>query len=227
MIKTKKNIIVVIPARKGSQGLKNKNLKKIKSKSLVEICIETAKKVKLINFIAVSTDSKKIQIISKKKNVWCEKLRPKNISLKNSQTNLAILHALNNIKKKFDYIIELQPTYLFRKPETIKKAIHKLINNKEYDSLISIVKIQNTAHPEYVIQKKIDLLRFKKSATKFNRHYLKEYYQPIGLILMTKYEKFIKTHDMLNGNIVGIDITSKKEAHDINDYFDLKVARNY
>ena len=43
---------------------------------------------------------------------------------------------------------------------------------------------------------------------------------------MTKYEKFIKTHDMLNGNIVGIDIT-KKEAHDINDYFDLKVARNY
>ena len=44
---------------------------------------------------------------------------------------------------------------------------------------------------------------------------------------MTKYEKFIKTHDMLNGNIVGIDITSKKEAHDINDYFDLKVARNY
>ena len=180
MIKTKKNIIVVIPARKGSQGLKNKNLKKIKSKSLVEICIETAKKVKLINFIAVSTDSKKIQIISKKKNVWCEKLRPKNISLKNSQTNLAILHALNNIKKKFDYIIELQPTYLFRKPETIKKAIHKLINNKEYDSLISIVKIQNTAHPEYVIQKKIDLLRFKKSATKFNRHYLKEYYQPIG-----------------------------------------------
>ncbi len=227
MIKTKKNIIVVIPARKGSQGLKNKNLKKIKSKSLVEICIETAKKVKLINFIAVSTDSKKIQVISKKKNVWCEKLRPKNISLKNSQTNLAILHALNNIKKKFDYIIELQPTYLFRKPETIKKAIHKLINNKEYDSLISIVKIQNTAHPEYVIQKKIDLLRFKKSATKFNRHYLKEYYQPIGLILMTKYEKFIKTHDMLNGNIVGIDITSKKEAHDINDYFDLKVARNY
>ena len=121
--------------------------------SLVEICIETAKKVKTINFIAVSTDSKKIQIISKKKNVWCEKLRPKNISLKNSQTNLAILHALNNIKKKFDYIIELQPTYLFRKPETIKKTILKLINNKEYDSLISIVKIQNTAHPEYVIQK--------------------------------------------------------------------------
>ena len=198
MIKTKKNIIVVIPARKGSQGLKNKNLKKIKSKSLVEICIETAKKVKLINFIAVSTDSKKIQIISKKKNVWCEKLRPKNISLKNSQTNLAILHALNNIKKKFDYIIELQPTYLFRKPETIKKAIHKLINNKEYDSLISIVKIQNTAHPEYVIQIDLqDLRNLQINSTTLFKRILSTDRSHIN----TKYENY-KNSRYVNENIV-------------------------
>ena len=225
MIETKKKIIAIIPARIGSQGIKYKNLKKVNKKTLLEICIQTAKSIKEINDIAVSTDSKKIQKISKKNGVWCEKLRPKNISKNNSQTNLAILHVLKKMNKKFDYVIELQPTYLFRKKLTVRKAIKKLIENKKYHSLISIVKISNTSHPDFIITKKKDILYYKTPATKFNRHYIKTYYQPTGHILMSKYESLMKKKNMLNGNVIGIEITDKKEMHDINDKFDLKFAR--
>ena len=153
MIKTKK-IIAVIPARIGSKGIKYKNLKKVNGKSLVEICIKNAKSVKEISKVAVSTDSKKIQSLSKKLGVWCEKLRPKNLSKKNSKTNQALLHVVKEINEQFDYIIELQPTYLFRKKETLSKAINMLIKNEKYNSLISIVKIQDTSHPDFVISKK-------------------------------------------------------------------------
>ncbi len=225
MIKTKKKIIAIIPARIGSQGIKYKNLKKVKGKSLLEICIKNTKKVKQISEIAVSTDSKKIQQLSKKYGAWCEKLRPKNISRKNSQTNLALLHTLKEINKKFDYVIELQPTYLYRKKETLSRAIEKLINNKKYESLISIVKIEDTSHPDFVINKKDNQLKFKISATNFNRYYLKPFYKPIGLILMSKYKNFIQKKDMLNGRVMGLEITEKKEMHDINDPIDLKFAK--
>ena len=49
-------IIAFIPARKGSKGLKNKNFRKINGKSLLEITINSAKKVKIIDNIYISTD---------------------------------------------------------------------------------------------------------------------------------------------------------------------------
>ena len=41
---TKKNLIAFIPARSGSKTIKNKNLKKIKNHSLVDITIVSFKK---------------------------------------------------------------------------------------------------------------------------------------------------------------------------------------
>ena len=70
-IKMKKiRVLAIIPARKGSKGLKNKNIRKLKGKSLVEHAIIQAKISKFITDISVSTDSKKIKQnpILKKKN---------------------------------------------------------------------------------------------------------------------------------------------------------------
>ena len=51
MIKKKINIIAFIPAKKNSQDLKNKNLKRLNKLSLVELAILGAKKSKFINKI--------------------------------------------------------------------------------------------------------------------------------------------------------------------------------
>lgn len=49
------NILALIPARKGSTSIKNKNLVKIDNKPLIYFPIKVAKKSKLINRIIVST----------------------------------------------------------------------------------------------------------------------------------------------------------------------------
>ena len=57
-------IICLIPARYGSKGVVNKNIKMIKGKPLIVHAIEKAKKSKIFSKIIVSTDHKKIQKIS-------------------------------------------------------------------------------------------------------------------------------------------------------------------
>ena len=95
MIETKK-IIAIIPARIGSKGVKFKNIKKVKNLTLIQRTINQLKKLKLINTIAISTDSKIIQKIAIKNGIWCKNLRPKSISGDKSHTFEAIDHVLTN-----------------------------------------------------------------------------------------------------------------------------------
>ena len=60
-----KKILCVIPARKNSQGLKNKNIQKIKNKPLIFFPISAALKSKYIDKIYVNSDSKEILKIAK------------------------------------------------------------------------------------------------------------------------------------------------------------------
>ena len=64
MFKNKK-IVAIIPAREGSQGIKNKNIKKLNGHPLISYSISSAKKSKLIDKVFVTTDGKKISKISK------------------------------------------------------------------------------------------------------------------------------------------------------------------
>lgn len=61
----KKKIFAVIPVRKGSQRVKNKNLRKFNKKNLLIYKIEKLKKVKHINEIIVNTDSEEAIDIAK------------------------------------------------------------------------------------------------------------------------------------------------------------------
>jgi CMP-N-acetylneuraminic acid synthetase len=221
----KLKIIAIIPARKGSKGLKNKNILKINGKTLLEYAIINAKESKYINFVTVSTDSKRIQSIAKKNNVNCEKLRPKIISGDRSSINDAIKDSLKNIKFKPDYIVELHPTYIFRKTQTIDKAIELLIKNKKYDSLISINEIKNTCHPDFVISMKNLEINYKKSPTNFNRQFLTPRFSSLGLILISKFSSFQENKSMIGKKCIGFVVNNSKEIVDINNKIEFEFAK--
>ena len=103
-----------IPARGGSKGIKNKNLKKILNRTLLEISIDHAKKSNIFDLILVSSDSSKILNIAKKSHVSIYKRSKKNSS-DISSTDDALYETLKNFNSNCDYIVILQVTSPLRK----------------------------------------------------------------------------------------------------------------
>ena len=95
-------ILVIIPARKGSKGIRKKNLAKINGKPLIHFTFDLCKKIKNVSKFCLTTDSKDIINYSKKFKVISSPFkRPSYLSKDNSKLSEAILHTLEfyRIKK--------------------------------------------------------------------------------------------------------------------------------
>ncbi len=139
------NIIAIIPSRSGSKSIKNKNLQKINGKTLLQRSIEFATSLKHISKIVVSTDSSYYQKLAVKYGADCPFLRPKKLANDLSNDIDVFYHCLNWLKKNENYnsdiVINLRPTYPFRKKKDFEFAINKILNNQYIDSVKSVCKI--------------------------------------------------------------------------------------
>lgn len=138
---SKKKILALIPARGGSKGIKNKNIKLFNGKPLIEWTIRSALNSKLIDKIVVSSDSNKILNISKKLGADVI-LRPKNISGDKATTESVIKHCVKYFKNFYQTIVLLSPTSPLRKKNDIDKAI-KFFYKKKLDSCFSGSKLND------------------------------------------------------------------------------------
>jgi len=137
-------IVALIPARKGSKRIKRKNLRNLVGKPLIDWTIKTAKKVKNINSIFVSTDDEQIIKYCKKKNINVPWKRPKSLSGDKVNSVSVALHFLNWYEKKYskiDGLLLLQPTSPFRKKSSIIKAI-KLFKKNKNKAIVSFSRIK-------------------------------------------------------------------------------------
>jgi CMP-N-acetylneuraminic acid synthetase len=147
--------LCLIPARKNSKGIKNKNLKIFNKKPLIYWTIKVAKKCKYINRIIVSTDSKKIASYSKTLKVDVPFIRPKNISKDKTEMIEVVQHLTkftDTEKYNFDALIILQPTSPLRQVSDLNKAC-KIFSKKKWDSLISIIQIPHQFNNNLTLKK--------------------------------------------------------------------------
>ena len=96
----KKKILALIPARKGSKSIINKNLLKIKNQTLVEIAIKSAKNSKFLSNIIVTSDDVRIINLAKKNKIKTIKRKKKLSGDKTLMYNVV----LDVVKKSFEQI---------------------------------------------------------------------------------------------------------------------------
>jgi CMP-N-acetylneuraminic acid synthetase len=143
-------ILCVIPARSGSKGLPDKNIKCLNNIPLIGLAGIVSNKCNLISKTIISTDSLKYQKIAKKYFIESPFLRPNNLSgdfisdlevLKHSLIESELIY-----KTTFDYVVMLQPTSPFRNSLIIESVINHLIKN-DFDSVWTISEIDKKFNP--------------------------------------------------------------------------------
>ena len=140
-MKKKRIIWAIIPARSGSKGLKDKNITKFLGKPLLEHSINFAKKLKFIDKIILSTDSKKYKKIGLKSGAEVPFLRSKEASKSDSMEEDVledIRKKLIKIKEKLpDHILWLRPTCPLRDVKIYHKAYKKFKTEKKSVCIVS------------------------------------------------------------------------------------------
>ncbi len=137
--------LYIIPARKNSKRLKNKNLLRLGNKKLIERTIEFSLKISKSSNIYLSTDSREIQKIGRKYGIYCPNMRPSHLSNSNSKSSDVCIHAIHTFEKKkkikIKNIVLLQPTSPFRS----LKLYHQTFNlfKKNYKSTVTVSPLNN------------------------------------------------------------------------------------
>ena len=124
-------IMGLIPARAGSKGILNKNIKMIHGKPLIVWTIERALEAKRLDKVLVSTDSDVIADIAVKAGAEVIK-RPDYLATDTASTQDVMVHALENMPA--DILVLLQPTSPCRRMGLIDECIDEF-EKGNYDSL--------------------------------------------------------------------------------------------
>ncbi len=132
--------IAIIPAREGSKGVKNKNIKPLLGHPLLAYSIAAAKLAN-VDEVIISTDSQKYADIALEYGAKVPFIRPVDISNDNSSDYDFMKHAMKFYNDKNSYIPELwlhlRPTTPLRDPKILKDAIKMFENYPNATSLRS------------------------------------------------------------------------------------------
>jgi len=163
-------ILCLIPARSGSKGILDKNIKILNGKPLIAHSIEQAKETKYYKNnqmrIVVTTDSEKYANIAKEYGAEIPVLRPIEIS-QDLSTDLEFMkHMVDYLKEKENYnpdiIMQLRPTQPIRKIEDINKCLDLFIENyNDYDSLRTVIPYDKSPFKMYEIKDNVLTPLFK------------------------------------------------------------------
>ena len=232
-IKFKNEFWAFIPARSGSKGLKNKNIKKLNGHPMIAYSIRLALNIKNIKNTIFSSDSKNYIKIAKKYGCKEFHFRSKKISSSKASECSVFLDYIEKqilLKKTLPkFFVHLRPTSPVRNKKSLEKAIIFFKkNHKKYSSVRSASKMSNPAYRSNRIidgklsgsfNKNFNIDKFCIPRSNFEETYM------CGSIF-----DIYKTENILKGFLWG----NKVGAYKINDFYndidfkeDLKIVEAY
>lgn len=147
-------ILALIPARSGSKGVLDKNIKTLGSKPLIAYSIQAALGCSRISRTLVSTDSEIYAGIAKNFGADVPFIRPAYLAEDNSASIDVVIHALRFLADKgdhYDALCLLQPTAPFRPANLIDRCIDRFVK-EDADALISVLPVPHEYNPHWVFE---------------------------------------------------------------------------
>jgi CMP-N-acetylneuraminic acid synthetase len=222
-----KEIVALIPARSGSKGVPNKNIRPLCGIPLMAFSIAVAKKSSLIDRVIVSTDSEEYADIARKHGAEVPFLRPSVISGDKATDLEFFQHAISWFEKNEssvpDFFAHLRPTTPVRDVKIIDDALRSFISS-EYTALRSCHKMSESSYKTFEIEdNKLKCLcngGFDIESANSNRQSYSETFNANGYIDIIRTD-MVKNHGLIHGNQVQAFVT--EVAYEIDEIDDIEL----
>ena len=219
-------IVALIPARSGSKGVIDKNVRPLGGYPLIEWSIKACLKSKLIDRVIVSTDSEQYARLSVGMGAEVPFLRPANISGDRSTDYDFVLHALDWLAlqgSEPQLIVHIRPTTPFRAPDLVDMAIETFKSTQGATALRSVHEMSESAYKTFEIAHSGYLQRLGSESTALDsansaRQQFPTTYQANGYVDVLS-SHFVRSHKLLHGDAVMPFITPNVVEVDTEDDF--------
>lgn len=222
-------ILAIIPARGDSKSIPNKNMRLLKGKPLIDYTIESSKNSIFITRIILSSDDKQIINYCRSRGIEVPFIRPKRLARDDTPMLEVIVHALNFLTEKEnympEYIVLLQPTSPLRTSQHIDESLKTLLDS-DADSIVSVVEAPHNYNPYSVMEFDGKYLKHFLDFQESNnlRQKKPKFYARNGpAILAFTYDCLVNKKSMYGDKILPY-FMKREESIDIDEEFDLKIA---
>lgn len=189
------SLLAVIPARGGSKGLPQKNIRTCAGRPLIAWTIAAARGVPSIDQVLVTTDDPAIADSAEREGARVPFLRPPQLATDSASLLDVVRHSWENVLdprgRRFDCVIVLQPTSPLRGAEHLGSAIERYFAERtsESDTLASVFRVPDKYG--WIMQARPDDERYigfclDVSSTNPQRQRLRPYYLPNGAIFIAR-----------------------------------------
>jgi CMP-N,N'-diacetyllegionaminic acid synthase len=229
-------IMAIIPARAGSKGVPDKNIRSLDGRPLIAYSIQAGLLAENIDRVVVSTDSEDYAAVAKECGAEVPFLRPAKFATDFSNDYEFVKHALDWLKGSEgevpEFIVHLRPSTPLREPVVVAAAVEKFCKDKQATALRSVHEMSETAYKVLCIEsdRLMTLVPGSSDLEEVNkaRQAFPNTYHGNGYVDVLRSE-FILKHGKIHGDRVMAyvtDVTHEVDTETDFDYLTYQITRN-
>jgi CMP-N,N'-diacetyllegionaminic acid synthase len=148
------SVVALIPARSGSERVRDKNVRPLRGHPLLAYAIAAAREAGVFDRIVCSTDSGKIAEVAQRYGAETPFLRPKELATATSPDIEWIKHALEQLDDHYDLLAIVRATNPFRGPDVLRRGLEQLLATPEADSIRAVELVKQHPGKMWVLEGK-------------------------------------------------------------------------
>jgi CMP-N,N'-diacetyllegionaminic acid synthase len=139
------SVVAFVPARSGSERVRNKNVRPLAGHPLLAYAIETARRSDCFERVVVSTDSEEIAAVARWYGADVPFLRPPEYATSTSPDIEWLSYTLEELEERYDLFALIRATNPFRGPDVVRRGLAQLLATPDADSIRAVELVKQ--HP--------------------------------------------------------------------------------
>lgn len=217
--------IAIIPARSGSKGLPDKNIRPMRGKPLLAYAIEAARKSGLFSRVFVSTDSERYAEIARQYGADVPFLRSEALASDTASPWDAVEEVLKNYEARGEHFTRfalLQPTSPLRTAEDLIAA-DEVYRKRNAKAVVAVCEAEHPLNYYNLLGKDGSMTGFLKKQSARPRQMDETYYRINGVIYLSDVEHF-RTHEIIYDSDCYAYVMDQARSIDIDRQLDFDIA---